>query len=54
MSGIRGIGDGYAFQRLLWLLVGTVLAPTFVLTLFGVAAIRNQRAAIGLPLNLAQ
>lgn len=54
MSGIRGIGDGYAFQRLLWLLVGTVLAPTFVLTLFGVAAIRNQRAAIEQELDRQQ
>lgn len=43
---VRGIGDGYAFQRLLWLLVGTVLLPTAVLSLFGVTAIRNQRAAI--------
>lgn len=54
MSGIRGIGDGYAFQRLLWLLVGTVLAPTFILTLFGVAAIRNQRAAIEQELDRQQ
>lgn len=46
MSSIRGIGDGYAFQRLLWLLVGTILAPTAVLTVFGVSAIGNQRAAI--------
>ncbi len=43
---IRGIGDGYAFQRLLWLLVGTILLPTAVLTVFGVSAIGNQRAAI--------
>jgi len=54
MSGIRGIGDGYAFQRLLWLLVGTVLAPTVVLTLFGVAAVRNQRAAIEQELDRQQ
>ncbi len=46
MSGTRGIGDGYAFQRLLWLLVGTVIVPTVLLSLFGVAAIRNQGAAI--------
>ena len=46
MSSIRGIGDGYAFQRLLWLLIGTIIAPTAVLTVFGVTAIRNQRAAI--------
>ncbi len=46
MSSIRGIGDGYAFQRLLWLLIGTVVAPTAILTVFGVAAVGNQRAAI--------
>ena len=46
MSSIRGIGDGYAFQRLLWLLVGTVIVPTILLSLFGVAAIRNQGAAV--------
>ena len=43
---IRGIGDGYAFQRLLWLLVGTVIVPTILLALYGVMAIRNQNAAI--------
>jgi two-component system phosphate regulon sensor histidine kinase PhoR len=43
---IRGIGDGYAFTRLLWLLVGTVIVPTILLALFGVAAIRNQGAAV--------
>ncbi|MEZ4319086.1 MAG: ATP-binding protein [Myxococcota bacterium] len=43
---IRGIGDAYAFQRLLWLLVGTVIVPTVLLTLYGVMAIRNQQAAI--------
>ncbi|MEQ1505585.1 MAG: HAMP domain-containing sensor histidine kinase [Myxococcota bacterium] len=43
---IRGIGDGFAFQRLLWLLVGTVIVPTVLLSLFGVAAIRNQGAAV--------
>jgi two-component system, OmpR family, phosphate regulon sensor histidine kinase PhoR len=43
---IRGIGDAYAFQRLLWLLVGTVVVPTILLSLFGVAAIRNQGAAV--------
>lgn len=42
---IRGIGDGFALQRLLWLLVGTVVVPTVLLSLFGVMAIRNQRAA---------
>ncbi|MEQ1571403.1 MAG: HAMP domain-containing sensor histidine kinase [Myxococcota bacterium] len=46
MSSIRGIGDGYAFQRLLWLVVGTVVVPTILLSLFGVAAIRNQGAAV--------
>jgi signal transduction histidine kinase len=43
---VRGIGDAYAFQRLLWLLVGTVIVPTVLLTLYGVMAIRNQQAAI--------
>ena len=43
---VRGIGDGYAFQRLLWLLVGTVIVPTILLALYGVMAIRNQNAAI--------
>ncbi|MEZ4237768.1 MAG: hypothetical protein R3F59_16800 [Myxococcota bacterium] len=42
---IRGLGDGYAY-RLLWLLVGTVIVPTVLLSLFGVAAIRNQGAAV--------
>jgi len=46
MSSIRGIGDGYAFQRLLWLLIGTIIVPTVLLSLFGVMAIRNQRAAL--------
>lgn len=43
---VRGIGDAFAFQRLLWLLVGTVIVPTVLLTLYGVMAIRNQQAAI--------
>ena len=43
---VRGIGDGYAFQRLLWLLVGTVIVPTILLALYGGMAIRNQNAAI--------
>lgn len=43
---IRGIGDGYAFQRLLWLMIGTVIVPTVLLSLFGAVAIRNQQAAI--------
>lgn len=43
---VRGIGDGYAFQRLLWLLVGTVIVPTVLLSLYGGMAIRNQQAAI--------
>lgn len=42
----RGIGDAFAFQRLLWLLVGTVIVPTVLLSLYGVMAIRNQQAAI--------
>lgn len=43
---IRGIGDAYALQRLLWLLVGTVVVPTVLLSLFGVMAIRSQRAVL--------
>ena len=43
---IRGIGDAYAFQRLLWLLIGTVVAPTAVLAGYGVYAIRSTRAAL--------
>lgn len=42
----RGIGDAYAFQRLLWLLIGTVIVPTVLLSLYGGMAIRNQQAAI--------
>ncbi|MCO4745624.1 MAG: hypothetical protein KC912_12600 [Proteobacteria bacterium] len=44
---IRGIGDAFAFQRLLWLLVGTVVVPTALLALYGVVAIRNERHAMG-------
>ena len=40
----RGIGDAFAFQRLLWLLLGTVVIPTLLLSLYGFTAIRNQRA----------
>ncbi len=43
---IRGIGDGFAFQRLLWLLVGTVVVPTILLAAYGVAAIRAQEVAL--------
>jgi len=43
---IRGIGDAYAFQRLLWLVIGTVIVPTAILAVYGVFAIRNQRAAV--------
>ncbi len=43
---IRGIGDAYAFQRLLWLLVGTVIIPTSILAVYGLYAIRNTRAAL--------
>lgn len=43
---IRGIGDAFAFQRLLWLLVGTVIVPTVLLSLYGVMAIRNQQDAL--------
>ncbi len=42
---IRGIGDGYGFQRLLWLLVGTVIVPTILLSLFGLGVIRDQQSA---------
>lgn len=43
---VRGIGDAYAFYRLLWMLVGMVVVPTLLLSLYGVVAIRNERAAI--------
>jgi two-component system, OmpR family, phosphate regulon sensor histidine kinase PhoR len=43
---IRGVGDGYAIGRLLWLLVGMVIVPTILLSLFGVMAIRNHRATL--------
>ncbi len=43
---IRGIGDAYAFRRLLWLLLGTVIVPTALLAVYGVYAIRNTRAAV--------
>jgi two-component system phosphate regulon sensor histidine kinase PhoR len=46
VSSIRGIGDTYAFQRLLWLLVGTVIVPTLLLSLVGVLAYRNERVAL--------
>ena len=42
---IRGFGDAFAFQRLLWMIVGTVIVPTALLALYGVVAIRNERAA---------
>ena len=35
---IRGIGDAYAFQRLLWLLIGTVIVPTALLAVYGTCA----------------
>ncbi len=43
---IRGIGDAFAVQRLLWLLVGTVVVPTILLAAYGVAAIRAQEVAL--------
>lgn len=43
---IRGFGDAYAIQRLLWLLVGTVILPTILLALYGVTAIRAQQSAL--------
>lgn len=51
---IRGIGDAYAFQRLLWLLVGTVVVPTALLALYGVVAIRNDRHAMGERVRLVR
>jgi signal transduction histidine kinase len=42
---VRGIGDAFAYQRLLWLLIGTVVLPTVLLALYGVMAIRDQRSA---------
>lgn len=41
---VRGVGDAGAFQRLLWLVLGLVVLPTILLSLYGVSALRNQRA----------
>jgi signal transduction histidine kinase len=46
VSAIRGIGDGYAIQRLLWLLVGTVIVPTILLALYGVTGVRAQQTVL--------
>jgi signal transduction histidine kinase len=43
---IRGFGDAFAVQRLLWLLVGTVVVPTILLAAYGVAAVRSQEVAL--------
>jgi signal transduction histidine kinase len=42
---VRGFADAFAVQRLVWLLVGTVIVPTGLLALYGVVAIRNERVA---------
>ncbi len=42
----RHVGAGHAFQRLLWLLLGTVVVPTILLSVYGGWAIRNQRTAL--------
>ncbi len=47
-----GIGDPWAFQRLLWLVVGTVVLPTLLLAAYGMAAIRWQREATEASLQL--
>ncbi len=51
---IRGLGDAFAFQRLLWLLVGTVILPTVLLAVYGVVAIRNERAAMSERVRVQQ
>lgn len=43
---IRGLGDAYAFRRLLWLVIATVVVPTMLLALYGLWAVRNQRVAL--------
>lgn len=43
---IRGLGDAYAFRRLLWLVIGTVVVPTLLLAVYGLYAVRNQRIAM--------
>ena len=43
MSSIRGLGDVRGVQRLLWLLAGTVIVPTILLSLYGVTAVRTQQ-----------
>lgn len=43
---IRGLGDAYAFRRLLWLVLGTVVLPTLLLAMYGLYAVRNQRVAL--------
>ena len=43
---VGGIGDVYASRRLLVLLVGMVVVPAVVLTLFGFMAIRFQTTAL--------
>ncbi len=51
---IRGIGDAYGVQRLLWLLVGTVVLPTLLLAFYGVAGLRYQQAALADRLRTQQ
>lgn len=45
-AGVRGLGDAYAFRRLVWLVIGTVVVPTLLLSVYGVYAVRNQRLAL--------
>ena len=33
---VRGLGDAYAFRRLLWLVIVTVVVPTVLLASYGV------------------
>jgi alkylation response protein AidB-like acyl-CoA dehydrogenase len=40
---IRGVGDGQAMRRLLWLFLTTVLAPSFVLGLMALGALGHRQ-----------
>ena len=48
---IRGLGEGLAFSRLLWLLIGSVVLPTMLLSLYGALAIRHHHALLGASLD---
>ena len=48
---IRGLGEGLAFTRLLWLLIGSVVLPTMLLSLYGALAIRHHHLLLGASLD---